>query len=428
MRAALYARVSTEDQAEKYGLSSQLTELRELAAKKSFTVPEGAEFVDDGYSGATLDRPALDRLREAVRARAFDVVLVHDPDRLSRKLAHQLLLVEELERAGVGLEYFTTPREDTPEGRLLLNVKGVVAEYEREKIRERTTRGKKQKARSKLVPTGPWPYGYRLDPTQPGGLGIHDDEARVVREMFRWLAEGTSVRGVVARLNRLPVIPKARRAKLWGKSSVRRILTSETYVGRYWYNRREKATDGRMKLRDESEWFAIDVPPIVDRATFERVRQQLDRNQQMIKGRPPTRVYLLRGLLYCGDCGRRMHGIPTHGRRFYRCSGRDRLKGDARCLAVTVNAERVERVVWETIERGLKDPRLLMGKLQEHRTVARRGLEVRTEVAQLEADLARVRAVDGPGTVRLAGMGVGRLVSQSASGRASRISVGKFGG
>ena len=99
----------------------------------------------------------------------------------------------------------------------------------------------------------------------------------MVREMFRWLAEGTSVRGVVARLNRLPVIPKARRAKLWGKSSVRRILTSETYVGRYWYNRREKATDGRMKLRDESEWFAIDVPPIVDRATFERVRQQLDR-------------------------------------------------------------------------------------------------------------------------------------------------------
>ena len=173
MRAALYARVSTDEQAEKYGLSSQLTELGELAAKKSFTVPEGAEFVDDGYSGATLDRPALDRLREAVRARAFDVVLVHDPDRLSRKLAHQLLLVEELERAGVGLEYFTTPREDTPEGRLLLNVKGVVAEYEREKIRERTTRGKKQKARSKLVPTGPWPYGYRLDTTRPGGLGVH---------------------------------------------------------------------------------------------------------------------------------------------------------------------------------------------------------------------------------------------------------------
>src|SRR5439155_3899574 len=133
-------------------------------------------------------------LREAVRARAFDVVLVHDPDRLSRKLAHQLLLVEELERAGVRLEYFTTPREDTPEGRLLLNVKGVVAEYEREKIRERTTRGKKQKAREGHLPGGSCPYGYRSDPTQPGGLGIHDDEARVVREMFRWLTEGSSMR------------------------------------------------------------------------------------------------------------------------------------------------------------------------------------------------------------------------------------------
>src|SRR5438552_5617490 len=206
MRAALCARVSTDEQAEKYGLSSQLTELGELAAKKSFTVPEGAEFVDDGYSGATLDRPALDRLREAVRARAFDVVLVHDPYSLSRKLAHQLLLVEELERAGVGLEYFTTPREDTPEGRLLLIVKGVVAEYEREKIRERTTRGKKQKAREGRFPGGSCPYGYRSDRADRGRLVIYEDEARVVRDMFRWAAEGTPLREITVRLNRLPIV------------------------------------------------------------------------------------------------------------------------------------------------------------------------------------------------------------------------------
>src|SRR5262245_66626515 len=138
MRAAIYARVSTEEQAERFGLTSQVTELRALAERLGYAIPSGAEFLDDGYSSATLERPALTRLRDAAKAGAFQIALVHDPDRLSRRLAHQLLLSDELERAGVRLEYLTTPRTDTPEGRLLGHVKGVIAEYEREKSRERT--------------------------------------------------------------------------------------------------------------------------------------------------------------------------------------------------------------------------------------------------------------------------------------------------
>src|SRR5262249_3359406 len=130
IRAALYCRTSIEE-GERFGLASQLTELRMLAVRNGYDVPAGAEFLDDGYSGADLDRPALSRLREAVRTGAFDVIVIHDPDRLARKLALQLVLADEFERAQVRLEYLTTSRSDTPEGKLLEHVKGVIAEYER---------------------------------------------------------------------------------------------------------------------------------------------------------------------------------------------------------------------------------------------------------------------------------------------------------
>src|SRR5437773_2609383 len=128
MGAVTYSRVSTEDQAQAYGLTSQVHELREYARRKGYAITD--ELADDGVSGATLERPALTTLRDGVRAGRWDVVLVHAPDRLSRNLVHQLLLLDECRKANVRVEFCTTPAEDTAEGRLLLNVSGVVAEFE----------------------------------------------------------------------------------------------------------------------------------------------------------------------------------------------------------------------------------------------------------------------------------------------------------
>jgi site-specific DNA recombinase len=139
-----YSRVSTDDQVQAYGLTSQRHELRELAGRKGY--PVAAELSDEGISGATLDRPALTQLRDGVRDGRYRVILVHAPDRLARTLVHQLVLLEEFKRAGARVEFLTTPAEDTAEGRLLLNVSGVIAEFEREKIRERTLRGKREKS------------------------------------------------------------------------------------------------------------------------------------------------------------------------------------------------------------------------------------------------------------------------------------------
>jgi site-specific DNA recombinase len=170
----LYARVSTEDQAERYGLAAQLRELRAKAGEPAL------EFIDDGVSGATLERSGLDRLREAARRSQLDRLLILDPDRLSRRLVHQLLLLDELKRHGVAVEFLRGSTEDTAEGRLLLNVQGVIAEYEREKIQSRTLRGKREKARRGLV-VASFPYGYRPNPAAPGRLLVYEPEATVVR-------------------------------------------------------------------------------------------------------------------------------------------------------------------------------------------------------------------------------------------------------
>ena len=144
MRAALYARVSTDKQAEKYGIPSQIEALRKRCLERDWTmVLDGDKdaFIDDGYSGAELDRPALNRLRQAAREGRVDVVLAYDPDRLSRKLYHQMILAEEFEKQGIKLEFVTQDMGNSPEDRMFFNMRGLVAEYEREKIRERHYRG-----------------------------------------------------------------------------------------------------------------------------------------------------------------------------------------------------------------------------------------------------------------------------------------------
>src|SRR5258708_27613523 len=208
MRCVLYARVSLEEQAEQFGLPSQLRALRERATASGYNL--GDPIVDEGYSGADLARPGLGKIREMVRARTVDVVVVHDPDRLSRKLAHQAILLEEFERAGVRLEFITMPPADTPEAKMLLGVKSMFAEYEREKIRERTLRGRREKARQGFIVGGRVAFGYRYLGKADGKRGelvVDEQQAVIVEEIFRWAADGVSVRGIVARLNEMGVQP-----------------------------------------------------------------------------------------------------------------------------------------------------------------------------------------------------------------------------
>jgi DNA invertase Pin-like site-specific DNA recombinase len=328
-------------------------------------MPSVRAVVDDGYSGAELVRPALDRLRTAVRAHQVDLVLVHDPDRLSRKLAHQLLLADEIERAGVRLEFVTTPREETPEGRLLLHVKGVISEYEREKIRERSMRGKSEKARRGLF-LGPPPFGYLLVP--PGLLLIDERTAPVVRLIYTLCVEQQrSLRAIVSELRRVGIPPP--KGPAWTVTTVRRILTDPVYEGQAYFGRRRRivepaAVTGRAHTRvryvprPSEEWIPIPAPVLIAPELAARARQQIQKNHDALVGRPAREPRLLRGLLVCGRCRGRYHTTTAHGLHYYRCRRKaDRLE-TVRCPARVLRADQLDALVWETVVGVLRRPEI----------------------------------------------------------------------
>jgi site-specific DNA recombinase len=351
------------------GLTSQRHELRELAGRKG--CPVAAEFSDEGISGATLDRPALTQLRDGVRDGRYRVVLVHAPDRLARTLVQQLVLLEEFKRAGARVEFLTTPAEDTAEGRLL-NVSGVIAEFEREKIRERTLRGKREKARRGLVVApGHSPFGYK---PEQGRLVIDERQAAVVREIYRLLIdERRSVRGIVTDLNRRGV---ASARDPWNTTQLRRVLSDERYIGRARYGD-----------------IVIPIPAIVTPDEHTAARAQLDRNRAQHVGRPAQLVDLLKGLLRCSACGYKYRGGPTSGgRRCYKHDA-DRARVAACTRRFYFAAATVEADVRAAITAALQDPAVLRQGVEAYET--RRGatdVELHSRVAHLQKQIAGVRA------------------------------------
>lgn len=253
-RTVIYARVSTEDQLEKYGLPSQLRACREFAAAQGWIVIE--EITDDGISGTILERPGLDRVRRLVCTGAVDVVLMVDTDRLSRELVHLLILKPEIEKRA-RLEFVAGKFEDSPSGRLFYSVKGAIGQYEREVIRERTMRGKKERASAGRIVGGRVAYGYRYD---EGKLLPDEERAAAVRNIFDWYTQGESIRGIARRLreNGTPTWG----GRKWGHSSVRRILSNETYAGVAYYgtHRREGAL---LRKRQPANRIAVLVPALI---------------------------------------------------------------------------------------------------------------------------------------------------------------------
>jgi|SRR5579872_1491997 len=417
MRAILYARVSLEEQAEQFGLPSQLRAMRERVAASGYDAAE--QIVDEGYSGSDLDRPGLGKIRDLVRAHAVDVVLVHDPDRLSRKLAHLVIIQEEFERAGVRLEFITTPSADTPEAKMLLSMKGVFAEFEREKIRERTQRGRKEKARQGFIVGGRIAFGYRYLGKKDGERGkliVDDGQAAIVRQVFQWAAGGMSLRAIATKLNESGIQPRF--ATRWGKSSVTRLLKNETYIGQAHYNRHKrtqpKTPDAAHKLRHskytslrerpESEWITIPTPAIIERSLFERVADNLHRNRQDFSGRP-SRRYLLRGLVWCGKCGMRMHGDPNHGTPCYRCIGRDRLRFEGSRCSAHANAARLDTAVWKAVSEPFQERGRILAIIERHHAVLKRP-DSKAKATQLQRRIDQLKARESRGVKALLDAGL----------------------
>jgi len=236
IQAALYARVSSERQATAQTIASQLAALHERVTVDGYVLPEAMQFLDDGYSGTTLVRPALERLRDLVAAGAVDRLYIHSPDRLARKYAYQVLLVDEFHRAGGEVVFLNRALGRSPEDDLLLQVQGMMAEYERAKIIERHRRGKLHAARAgKVNVLGGAPYGYRyIDKHAGGGQARYEvlpDEARVVRQVFDWVGgDRVTIGEVCRRLTQAGERTRTGRT-VWERSVVGGILHNPAYQG-----------------------------------------------------------------------------------------------------------------------------------------------------------------------------------------------------
>ena len=314
-RVALYARVSTEEQAQNYSLSSQIHALRTEAARKGYEVV--GEYVDGGYSGATLDRPHLELLRRAIAAKACDLVLTISGDRLARDLYLKLLLKREFNKHGVWIEYLNATFDDTPMGEAFEQMAGVMEQLERATIRDRMLRGKREKARQgKVVAPGNSPYGYEPDPDNPGKLRILEREAEVVRLIFDLcIGGGMGVERIVAELQRRGT--PARKGN-WGTTQVARILKDERYIGTVYYGRDKILPDGQRTQGREP--IPIPIPPIVTPELRDAALAQMRRNKVHLVGRPANFRYLLSGLVRCAECGARFDPEPNKGHRAYRHS------------------------------------------------------------------------------------------------------------
>src|SRR5262245_60386619 len=389
MRAAIYARVSTDRQGREQTVDSQLEALRRWAIEHHHELASEHIYIDEGYTGARLDRPGLYALRDAVQQRVIEVVAVLSPDRLARKYAYQVLLLEELRKAGCEVVFLHRPITDDPQDQLLLQIQGAVAEYERAVIGERFRRGKLQKAREGHWLGGKGPYGYRYVPKRdgvPGYLVIDEEEAILVRQIFAWLVEERmTIRQIVKRLNEGPWWPRSGRHP-WQPSVVHRILYDETYAGMAHTNRyrfvppkkpRSRAP-GRgentcRQRRPREEWIGIPVPALIDQETYRRAQEQLERNSRLSYRNNKRHTYLLRCLLTCQTCGLRMFGITPNAssrqmtRRYYRCAGKDSTWSgrEHRCPQRATPAESLEDAVWDHVQRLLRDPETLLTQFRE---------------------------------------------------------------
>jgi site-specific DNA recombinase len=388
MQVAIYARVSTLNQQQEGTIASQVHLLKQQIQQQSWSLLPEHEFIDEGVSGARLDRPALDRLRDCAQRGEFDAVVVLSPDRLARNYAHQWFLVEEFEKLNTQLIFLQNPFGDSPQGKLLTQMQGMIAEYERAQIAERTRRGRLEKARrGDFIPWAYHCYGYRYLPKRHGcapQVMIDPAEAEVVCAIYRALVEEQlSCRQITKRLNEAKTPTPSGKNQVWHPNVIRNILTNRVYAGTARFNYRQpvvpkyrKTDESKMqylktgrRYRSESEWVLSEAPAIITPEIFDKAQLQLAHNREAARRmyQPSSCRYLLRTIVKCGECGlglsayRQLSQCKKYEYLYYACKGRSPLEvGRAtRCESKRVRADRLDDVVWQALSQLLHKPEVI---------------------------------------------------------------------
>ena len=391
-RVAIYARVSSQSQTDEETIQSQVAALTHRVKADGGHLEAEMRFLDEGYSGSTLQRPALERLRDLIHASGVDRLYVHSPDRLARKFVLQAVLLEEFTKQRVEVVFLTSPNADaSPESNLLLQMQGMIAEYERAKILERTRRGRRFNARQGRVSVlSHAPYGYRYVSKHQGDgearYEVVEDEARLVRELFGWVAlEGLSLAAVARRLAERNVRTR-KGLKRWDIATLRGILVNPAYHGeaQWGKTRMEPRATVRRPNRGQPEIprqaqvarptamherERIAVPALVGKDLFDAVAERLAENQRHQREHRTGAKYLLSGLLICGRCGAaycgRKSGAGAKRYVYYRCLGTDKYRngGESLCQNAAVPVS-LESEIWADACELIQNPQRLRMELE----------------------------------------------------------------
>ncbi len=376
---ALYCRVSTGRQENEKTIDSQIDEIITKAVGDGTEIRSDLRFVDNGWPGELLARPALDQLRDAATRGEFNALYVYDLGRLSRSFLDQLILLKELQDLEIKIISLHDINAENDEQVFARNVMGLFHDFERKKIAERMRRGKLFKARSGTLINGQSLYGFnyiKKTDTEPARCEINKEEARVIRMIFDWVGkEGASTREVIKRLYDLGISPRKGKTTFWTHGPIVRLLREESYVSGYiYYNKSEavvakkplknikykKIKRGSRRMRPREDWIPFQVPKIIeDRNLFDKVQRLIEYNKNFASKKRKY-DYLLSGIAFC-ECGAKRVGDGIDKDNFYyRCAERlYRFPLEKKCHSKGINAAVLDKVFWNELLKFINNPSLI---------------------------------------------------------------------
>jgi len=404
--ACALVRVSSEEQArDGYGLQFQEQDIRAFCARNNFELLR--VFRDEGYSGATANRPGFQEMLAWARQRRFQVLVIWKLDRLFRDTKLTLQTVDELASLEIDVRSVQESFTHDSNGRFLLTIFAAGAEKERRDIALRMHAGRLASARrgTWIAGGGTPPFGYRYDPQQKR-LAVVEEEAKIVRQLFRWLVEEKlTLFKLQARVNESHIPTKWDRmgrkrpngvTEWWAKRTIGRILANEVYLGSFTFRKyaRPSRVHGRRNLRPEEDWVTVKTPAIISRSLYEKAQEQL-RENRLRSPRRTKELYLLRGLLICGHDNRRMQATrrpADRGRecKYYFCSGTRKSVTAMRCPSRSISESRIVPPLWEKLRELLTDPDTVLNRINEYRNQAIRPSEVLARINLLEEQKRRL--------------------------------------
>jgi site-specific DNA recombinase len=416
--AAIYGRVSSQRQKDEGTIESQIHALIEYGQNKDYSIPDEWILKDEGYSGSSLVRPGLEKLRDLAAENQIDAVFIYSPDRLSRKYAYQVLLIEEIAKHGVEVIFIKSPQSDTPEDQLLLQFQGMIAEYERAQIAERCRRGKKYSAQkgSISVLTGA-PYGYnyiKKTSDSDAYYKIIENEALIVQKIYKLYTEDFfSIRGISKWLNEKGISSPSGNSS-WNTSTLWNILQNSAYKGSAYFGKTKKIESkkitrrSRLKgnlyplgnssvARPKEEWIEIPVPNIINEDIYLLAQERLKENK---KFSPRRTKYpsLLQGLLVCEKCTYSLYRTSkksSNGNKlhYYKCPGTEgyRFPNGKVCQISSIRQDYLDSIVWNQILKLLESPNLIKKEINRRIYRSKNSGTTKNKINTLNTELSRMQ-------------------------------------